>query len=95
MKIYQMMHFPLEGAGTGIYVDNLAKSLTKEGHQVGVLCSDHCLPSKPYPVEAVLFSNGENEKYDLDFDFPVFASHPLSKGNRFGDLNNAQQGTAT
>ncbi len=95
MKIYQMMHFPLEGAGTGISVDNLARSLTKRGYQVRVLCSDHCLPSKPYPVEAVLFSNGENEKYDLDFDFPVFASHPLSKGNRFGDLNNAQQGIAT
>ena len=91
MKIYQMMHFPLEGAGTGIYVDSLAKSLIKEGHKVRVLCSDHYLPSKPYPVEAVLFSNGENERFDLDFDFPVFASHPLSKGKKFGELSKTQR----
>jgi len=91
MKIYQMMHFPLAGAGTGISVDNLANSLTKGGHQVRVLCSDHYVPSKAYPVEAVLFSNGENERFDLDFDFPVFASHPLSKGNKFGELTKTQR----
>ncbi len=91
MKIYQMMHFPLEGAGTGIYVDSLAKSLAKEGHQVKVLCSGHSLPTKPYPVEAVLFSNGENKKFDLDFDIPVFASHPLSKGKKFGELSKTQR----
>jgi len=86
-----MMHFPLEGAGTGISVDNLAKSLTKGGHHVRVLCSDHYVPSKAYPMEAVLFSNGENERFDLDFDFPVFASHPLSKGKKFGELSKTQR----
>jgi glycosyltransferase involved in cell wall biosynthesis len=91
MKIYQMMHFPLAGAGTGIYVDTLAKSLDQKGRQVRVLCSGHCLPSKPYPVEAVLFSNGENKKFDLDFDIPVFASHPLSKGKKFGQLSKIQR----
>ena len=91
MKIYQMLHFPLEGAGTGIYVDNLAKSLIKKGHEVRVLCSAHYPASKEYLVEAVLFSNGENERFDLDFDFPVFASHPLSKGARFGELDKNQR----
>ena len=91
MKIYQMMHFPLEGAGTGIYVDSLAGFLIEKRHQVRVLCSHHYLPSKPYPVGAVLFSNGENEEFDLDFDFPVFASHPLSKGNKFGELTKTQR----
>ena len=86
-----MMHFPLEGAGTGIYVDSLAISLINKGHQVKVLCSGHRLPGKSYPVEAVLFSNGENEKFDLDFDFPVFASHPLSKGEKFGNLSKTQR----
>ena len=62
MKIYQMLHFPLEGAGTGIYVDSLTKSLIKRGHEVRVLCSDHYILSKQYPVEAVLFSNGENKE---------------------------------
>jgi glycosyltransferase involved in cell wall biosynthesis len=87
MKISQMLHFPLKGAGTGIYVDSLTTSLVKKGHEVKVLCSDHYPPQKDYPVEAVLFSNGQNEKFDLDFDFPVFASHPLSHGDKFGQLN--------
>jgi glycosyltransferase involved in cell wall biosynthesis len=91
MKIYQMMHFPLEGAGTGIYVDSLANSLAKKGHQVKVLCSGHSLPDKSYPVDAVLFSNSENKEFDLDFDFPVFASHPLSKGKKFGELSKTQR----
>jgi len=91
MKIYQMMHFPLKGAGTGIYVDNLALSLIKRGHEVRVLCSDHHVPKKEYYAEAVLFNNGNSEKYDLDFDFPVFASHPLSKGKKFGELNQDQK----
>jgi glycosyltransferase involved in cell wall biosynthesis len=91
MKTYQMMHFPLEGAGTGIYVDSLAKSLIKKGHQVNVLCSGHRLPEKSYPVDAILFNNGENKEFDLDFDFPVFASHPLSKGQKFGDLSETQR----
>lgn len=91
MKTYQMMHFPLEGAGTGIYVDSLANSLIKKGHQVKVLCSGHRLPDKSYPVDTVLFSNGENKEFDLDFDFPVFASHPLSKGQKFGDLSGMQR----
>ena len=86
-----MMHFPLEGAGTGIYVDSLANSLIKKGHQVKVLCADHTLPDKSYPVDAVLFSNGENEKFDLEFDFPVFASHSLSKGKKFGQLSVAER----
>ena len=90
MKIYQMLHFPLEGAGTGIYVDNLTRSLAKKGHQLAVLCSDHHRPKRDYPVETVLFSNGRNETFDLDFDFPVFASHPLSKGQKFGELSDAQ-----
>jgi glycosyltransferase involved in cell wall biosynthesis len=91
MKTYQMMHFPLEGAGTGIYVDSLAKSLINKGHQVKVLCSGHYVPDKSYPVDVVLFNNGENKEFDLDFDFPVFASHPLSKGKKFGDLSQTQR----
>ncbi|MHC4693193.1 MAG: glycosyltransferase family 4 protein [Planctomycetota bacterium] len=91
MKIYQMMHFPLAGAGTGIYVDTLAKSLVQKDRQVRVLCSDHHPPDKPYPVEAILFSNGDNKKFDLDFDIPVFASHSLSRGKKFGRLSENQR----
>ena len=78
MKVSQMMHFPLMGAGTGIYVDLLTKELIKRGHEVNVLCSDHKKPDKPYPVDAVLFNNGSSDFHHVDFDFPVFASHPLT-----------------
>jgi glycosyltransferase involved in cell wall biosynthesis len=91
MKIYQMLHFPLAGAGTGIYVDALTRSLIKRGDEVKVLCSDHCPPKRSYPVEAVLFSDAKNDTFDLDFDFPVFAGHPLSKGKKFGELNATQR----
>jgi len=91
MKIYQMMHFPLEGAGTGIYVDYLTRFLIRRGHEVKALCTYHNTPSKSYPVEAVLFNNGSNEQFNLDFDIPVFASHPLSKGVVFGELTDAQR----
>jgi hypothetical protein len=36
-----------------------------------------------FPAAAVLFYNGQNETFDLDFDFPVFASHPSSEGQEF------------
>lgn len=92
MRIYQMLHFPLEGAGTGIYVDYLTRFLIGKGHELKVLCTYNNTPSKSYPVEAVLFNNGSNSRFDLDFDIPVFASHPLSKGNVFGDLTDTQRG---
>jgi glycosyltransferase involved in cell wall biosynthesis len=38
-----------------------------------------------------LFSNGDNKKFDLDFDIPVFASHSLSKGKKFGRLSETQR----
>ena len=91
MRISQMMHFPLMGAGTGIYVDTLTTALIKGGDDVHVLCSHHELPKKNYPVDAVLFNNGKNSKYDVNFDFPVFASHPLSKGKQFGELNKQER----
>ena len=72
-------------------MDALARSLIKRGHEVRVLCCDHHAGNKEYYAEAVLFNNGENEKYDLDFDFPVFASHPMSKGKKFGELNQTQR----
>lgn len=92
MRIYQILHFPLKGAGAGIYVDQLTRALIKRGHQVRVLCADHYLPQKQYPVDVVLFNNGKNNRrFDLDFDFPVFISHPLSKGGSFGELSKIQR----
>ena len=95
MKIYQTLLFPLRGSGSGIYVDKLAQFLAKKGHQVNVLCSDHDplekVDDREYPVETILFNNGENENYDLDFNFPTFTTHPLSRETTFGSLSSAQR----
>ena len=32
----------------------------------------------PFPVESIVFSNGENKAPELDFNFPCFTTHPVS-----------------
>ncbi len=56
-----------------------------------MLCTDHHPPVKSYPVEAILFNNGENQAFDLDFNFPAFTSHPLSRETTFGNMTEAQK----
>lgn len=91
MKIYQLVIFPLQGSGSGVYVDKLAEFLLRRGHQVQVLCADHYPPRRVYPVKAVLFSNGENLQFDLDFNFPAFTTHPASRETTFGALTQSQR----
>jgi len=95
MRIIQMMHFPLRGAGTGVYVDMLTKELIKNGDEVSVLCASHTKVDRSYPVTSVLFNNEENANYDVGFDFPVFASHPVSKGKQFADLTDEERKSYT
>ncbi len=91
MKIIQMMHFPLRGAGTGVYVDLLTKELIKNRDEVTVLCAAHQKVERSYPVTAVLFENEDNKAADVAFDFPVFASHPVSKGKQFSALTKQER----
>src|SRR5262245_10633655 len=91
MRIHQMLIFPLQGSGSGVYADRLAASLVRRGHTVSVLCCDHQRPQREYPVEAILFANGRNDAADLDFNFPAFTSHPLSQTTTFGTLTAAQR----
>jgi glycosyltransferase involved in cell wall biosynthesis len=86
-----MLIFPLQGSGSGVYADRLAASLMRRGHSVSVLCCDHQLPQREYPVEAILFANGRNDAADLDFNFPAFTSHPLSTSTTFGTLTATQR----
>jgi glycosyltransferase involved in cell wall biosynthesis len=91
MRIQQMLIFPLQGSGSGVYVDRLAAFLMRRGHTVSVLCCDHQPPRRDYPVEAILFANGHNSEFDLAFNFPAFTSHPLSTTTTFGTLTNTQR----
>jgi len=84
LKILQAMHFPLEGAGTGYYVHNLASALVNRGNRVGVVyaqspnCTRKDTTYERFPVD---FKKG-----DLDFLFPVFESHPLGGDLNFGSI---------
>jgi glycosyltransferase involved in cell wall biosynthesis len=86
-----MLIFPLRGSGSGVYVDRLAIFLARRGHTVSVLCCDHQPPHREYLAEAILFANGRNSGFDLDFNFPAFTSHPLSTTTTFGTLTAAQR----
>ncbi|MZQ74969.1 MAG: glycosyltransferase [Peptoclostridium sp.] len=79
MKVLLVNHFPLEGSGSGIYTKNLAMQLVKKGHEVCVIAPDHqVVPMKDYEIRTIVFSDGKNCCYDLDFNFPCFTTHPKS-----------------
>lgn len=79
MKILLVNHFPLEGSGSGVYTKNLAKALARKGHDVKVIFPEHYdVQCEDFQSRVILFSNLANTKYDLDFNFPCFTSHPRS-----------------
>lgn len=72
-------HFPLQGSGSGIYTLNVALELLDAGHEVMVITPAHQpVRDSPFPVRTILFSNGENARAELDFNFPCFTTHPRS-----------------
>jgi len=90
MKILMPNHFPLQGSGSGIYTLNVAGELVKAGHEVLVIVPDHTeTTGYPFPVKTILFSDGENEDAELDFNFPCFTTHPRST-TTFYDLSDEQ-----
>lgn len=79
MKIIVPNHFPLEGSGSGIYTQNVARELSKLGHQVTVIAPDHTpATSYPFAVETILFKGPDNSDFDVPFNFPCFTTHPKS-----------------
>lgn len=90
MKILMPNHFPLQGSGSGIYTLNVAIELLKAGHEVLVITPDHQpIEDNPFPIKTILFSNGDNDDAELDFNFPCFTTHPRSN-TTFYDLTDAE-----
>lgn len=94
MKILVANHFPLEGSGSGIYTQNVARELIGQGHEALVITPSHeQQDGYPFPVRSILFSPqvGEaDEKGRLPFNFPCFTTHPLST-TKYADLDEAQR----
>jgi glycosyltransferase involved in cell wall biosynthesis len=84
-----MLHFPLHGAGAGVYARTLSEQLHVRGFDVRALRAARTPADDSFPGEAILF--GSDGAHDLEFDFPVFFSHPCSHGPSFGELTADQR----
>jgi glycosyltransferase involved in cell wall biosynthesis len=90
MKVLMLNHFPLQESGSGVYTMNVAQELVKAGHNVMVVVPEHqAVEGYPFPVKTIVFSNGENENPQLDFNFPCFTTHPRST-TTFYELTDVQ-----
>jgi len=96
MRVLLMNHFPLEGSGSGIYTQNVARELTKKGHEALVITPAHAEQTGfPFRVTTILFSPDDHPVDNterLPFNFPCFTTHPLSS-TTFGDLSAEQRQT--
>lgn len=94
MRVLLTNHFPLEGSGSGIYTQNVARELTHKGHEAIVIAPGHDAHTGfPFEVRTILFSPDEGISDDasrLPFNFPCFTTHPLST-NTYGDLSTEQR----
>jgi glycosyltransferase involved in cell wall biosynthesis len=94
MRILLTNHFPLEGSGSGIYTQNVARELTKKGHEALVIAPAHEEQTGfPFKVITILFSPDsapEGGAERLPFNFPCFTTHPLST-TTYADLSAEQR----
>jgi glycosyltransferase involved in cell wall biosynthesis len=90
MRVLLTNHFPLEGSGSGIYTQNVARELCKKGHDALVITPAHGPQTGfPFEVRSILFTpnkHAEENNSRLPFNFPCFTTHPLSTCT-FGDLS--------
>lgn len=92
MKILILNHFPLEGSGSGVYTENLARELSKLGHEVKVVMPEHKpIEKKEFKTRAIIFRNGENKDLDIPYNFPCFTTHPRSN-NTYKNLTQEEMG---
>jgi glycosyltransferase involved in cell wall biosynthesis len=90
MRVLLTNHFPLEGSGSGIYTQNVARELCKKGHDALVITPAHEQQAGyPFDVRTILFTRShqaEDNSSRLPFNFPCFTTHPLST-TTYGDLS--------
>ena len=94
MRILIPNHFPLEGSGSGIYTQNIAREITRKGHKALAITPAHDMQrGYPFEVRSILFTP-EDADYEseprLPFNFPCFTTHPLSTAT-FGDFDDDQR----
>lgn len=81
MKILLVNHFPLRGSGSGIYVADIAKSLTKKGHEVCIIMPENTVEIdeiENVKIHPVFFKRNEIIQGSLEYNFPCMDVHPRS-----------------
>lgn len=94
MRVLLPNHFPLEGSGSGIYTQNVAREITNKGHEALAITPAHDEQGGfPFEVRTILFAPDATEDISerrLPFNFPCFTTHPLST-TTYADLDNGQR----
>lgn len=95
MKILFVNHFPLTGSGSGVYTANLAKSLTRLGHETAIVFPENRENYEKYDgikLYPVFFKNDKeiSNVNQLNMNFPCFTTHPRSVFN-FRDMTSSQK----
>jgi glycosyltransferase involved in cell wall biosynthesis len=94
MRVLLPNHFPLEGSGSGIYTQNVAREITNKGHEALAITPAHNEQEGfPFEVHTILFAPDGTEDISgrrLPFNFPCFTTHPLST-TTFADLDDGQR----
>lgn len=94
MRVLIPNHFPLEGSGSGIYTQNVARELVNKGHEALAITPGHDEQTGfPFEVRTILFSPDEvgNSRIErLPFNFPCFTTHPIST-TTYADLDDNQR----
>lgn len=101
MKVLMINLMPLTGSGSGVYCENIANSLVRQGHEVSIIFIDN-LPfddtGYAFKCHPIYFRDEEGNEpalpadYDgkvLPFNFPCLTTHPRSTFNYF-DMTDEQ-----
>lgn len=92
MRVLLVNHFPLQGSGSGVYVANIAKSLTKKGHETCIITPENTSDFanlKDIKLHPVFFKHEEEIEGQQDFNFACFDPHPRSS-LLFNDMTDLQ-----
>lgn len=93
MKVLLTNHFPQKGSGSGVYVENIAKSLAKRGHEVCIIMSENTTKIKKIKnvkIHPVYFKKDEIISGQVEFNFPCMDPHPRSNF-LFHNMNEEQR----
>ena len=92
MKILLINHFPLKGSGSGTYIADIAKGLTRRGHEVCIIIPENTTeigPIEKVKIHPVFFKRNETIERSLSFNFPCMDLHPRSSF-LFDDMTDTQ-----